>query len=474
MYYPKRRLAAFLVALIFFLPVVAAAGSFYLKNGDRVLFYGDSITEQRYWTVAVETYVRTRYPDLKVKFVNSAVGGATVTTNWTVSDATGSEHAPIDLSLKRDVFPYKPNIITIMLGMNDGKYQPFNQAIFDTYKDGYEYLIESLQSHLPGVKIVLIEPTPWDDITQTPSYPHNPKHAPGGYDSVMRRYGQFVRKLGAEHHLQVVDFHAPLVKLMEGAKQSDPSLADKIIPGRVHPGPSAELVMAQTLLKAWNAPATVSRVALNAADRKVEESENASVTDLAVSEGKVTWTQTDKALPYPIMTLHSTKWPQFPPDPFGGWTEEIFWPLPPLSGPDTNPVAKLVVHLSGMYQALDVETLRVAGLRPGDYTLKIDGRKVGKFNSEDLARGVNLAQCDTPMMEQADKVLTLVWHRVDIRFYGWRAIQVPLQKVETPGLQQAVSNILDVLSREQERLTAAAHVAAEAQPHHYELSPAAP
>ena len=51
-----------------------------MKKGDRVLFYGDSITEQRYWAVAVETYVRTRCPELPVKFVNSAVGGATVTT----------------------------------------------------------------------------------------------------------------------------------------------------------------------------------------------------------------------------------------------------------------------------------------------------------------------------------------------------------------------------------------------------------
>jgi hypothetical protein len=61
-----------------------AAGDFYLHNGDRVLFYGDSITEQRYYPVAVETYVRTRFPNLKVSFIDSAVGGARVTGNWAV------------------------------------------------------------------------------------------------------------------------------------------------------------------------------------------------------------------------------------------------------------------------------------------------------------------------------------------------------------------------------------------------------
>ena len=51
------------------------ADSFYLKNGDRVVFYGDSITDQRLYTVITETYVATRYPKLDVTFVHSGWGG---------------------------------------------------------------------------------------------------------------------------------------------------------------------------------------------------------------------------------------------------------------------------------------------------------------------------------------------------------------------------------------------------------------
>ncbi len=448
------------LALIVAGPALGASRRFALHNGERVLFYGDSITEQRYYPVAVESYVRTRFPNLDVKFRNSAVGGARVTGNWT---------APVDLSLSRDVFPFKPDIVTIMLGMNDGSYRPFDEAVFDTYKTGYEHIIQSLQSHLPGVKIVLIEPTPWDDITLAPSYPHNPQNAPGGYDSVMRRYCRFVRKLGAEHHLQVVDFHTPLVKLMEETQKTDPALAHKIIPGRVHPSPSTELVMAETLLKAWNAPAMVSEVQINAGASAVKRSRNAQVTDLSAGQGTISWTETDKALPYPIMTLHSTKWPQFPPDPYMGYTPDLFWPMPPLSSPEINPVAALVTKLSGMYEALDNETLRVSGLDKSEYTLKIDGQPVGTFSREQLAHGINLARYDTPMMDQAYKVLTLVWHRVDVRFYGWRAIQVRLEKIQAPGLQDAINNILAVLDRVQDRLAAEAHSAAQPRAHHYEL-----
>ena len=34
---------------------------FSLKDGDRVVFYGDSITDQRLYTTFTETYVVTRF-----------------------------------------------------------------------------------------------------------------------------------------------------------------------------------------------------------------------------------------------------------------------------------------------------------------------------------------------------------------------------------------------------------------------------
>jgi lysophospholipase L1-like esterase len=442
--------------------MAAAPPEFYLHNGDRVLFYGDSITEQRYYPVAIETYVRTRFPNLQVKFVDSAVGGARVTGNW----AAKSE----DVSLERDVFPFKPNIITIMLGMNDGEYRPFDQSVFDTYKTGYEHIIESMQAHLPGVKIVLIETTPWDDVTVPPAYRRNPQNLPGGYNDTLVRYCQFVKELGAAHHLMVVDFNTPLVKLLQEAEKINPALAGKILPGRIHPGASGELVMAQILLKAWDAPSRVSRVEINVSDKKVDQALNTGVSGLTTTGEGGSWTQDDKSLPYPIMTLHSTEWPQFPPDPFGRGPVSVFWKLPPLSGAQVNPVAALVVRLTKMYQELDSETLTVTGLTAPRYTLQIDGSTVGKFSSAELSAGVNLARYDTPMMEQADKVLELVWQEEDVRFYGWRAVQVALRNDETPGIQDAVNQLLARLNEERNDLMAQEHTAARPAPHRFELA----
>src|SRR5436190_9846507 len=87
-----------------------AEGNFYLHDGDRVVFYGDSITDQRLYTTFTESYVVTRFPKMNVSFVHSGWGGDRV---------TGGGGGSIDVRLKRDVFAYHPTVMTIMLGMND-------------------------------------------------------------------------------------------------------------------------------------------------------------------------------------------------------------------------------------------------------------------------------------------------------------------------------------------------------------------
>jgi len=59
--------------------VTAAYGQpFVLKDGDTVVFYGDSITAQRLYSKDVEEFLLTRYPALHVRFVNAGVPGDTV------------------------------------------------------------------------------------------------------------------------------------------------------------------------------------------------------------------------------------------------------------------------------------------------------------------------------------------------------------------------------------------------------------
>ena len=141
------------LALLFALPGLAKADSgFYLKEGDRVVFYGDSITDQRLYTTFTETYAVTRFPKTNMTFIHSGWGGDRV---------TGGGGGPIDVRLDRDVIAYKPTVVTIMLGMNDASYQAFREPIFNTYANGYKHIVEKLKADLPGVRLTLIKPSPY-------------------------------------------------------------------------------------------------------------------------------------------------------------------------------------------------------------------------------------------------------------------------------------------------------------------------
>ena len=71
-----------LTALLAIAAALPAQERFYLRDDDTVVFYGDSITEQRLYTTFVETYVVTRFPQPQVSFVHSGWGGDRVTGGW--------------------------------------------------------------------------------------------------------------------------------------------------------------------------------------------------------------------------------------------------------------------------------------------------------------------------------------------------------------------------------------------------------
>jgi lysophospholipase L1-like esterase len=396
-----------------------AQRDFYLKPNDRVVFYGDSITEQRLYTAFTETFVVTRFPKYRVAFTHSGVGGDRVTGGWM---------GPVDARLDRDVIPYRPTVMTIMLGMNDGAYRPFDAGIFDTYARGYEHILDRMKTACPGIRFTLIVPSPFDDVTRKPNW--DP-----GYNAVLVRYGEFVKELAQKQRQTVADLNGPLVAMLERANATDPALAQKIIPDRVHPGPGGHLIMAESLLKSWHAPALVSAVAIDARTARVAKAENAKVTDIAATGGALAWEQTDGSLPFPI--------------------------------DEKDPALMLAVKSSDFIEALDQQTLSVTGLAADRYTLKIDGTEVGSFSKAELASGVNLAVQPTPMVEQARAVHALTWKRLELHQTRWRSVQWPLLDTPSPALDRALA-ALDALDAE---IAAKQREAAQPKPHKFELTP---
>jgi lysophospholipase L1-like esterase len=414
------RLAGFasLALILGLTSAVRADAPFAIKEGDRIVFYGDSITDQRLYTTFVETYIVTRFPALNVSFVHSGWGGDRV---------TGGGGGRIDHRLSRDVFAYKPSVVTVMLGMNDASYRPFDQKIFDVYARGYAHLVESLKSNLPGVKITLILPSPFDDVTRKPNFE-------GGYNQVLIRYGQFVKELAEKEGAGIADLNTSVVAALKKAMEIDSAGAKELIHDRVHPGPAGQLLMAEALLKAWNAPAVVSWVELDAGSSKVMKEANAKVADLKV-DGTIAWTQLDSALPMPI--------------------------------DKKDQAIALAVKASDVEQALNQEILKVAGAGSPTYSLNIDGQKIADLTKDQLASGVNLAGFDTPMFRQAKAVHALTLEHNQLHFWRWRTVQVPNERRGFAGLLRATEG-LDALEAD---IVAEQRQKAKPTSHRFELVP---
>jgi len=259
----------------------AARADFALRPNDRVVFYGDSITEQRLYTTFVETFAVTRFPTLPLFFVHSGWGGDRV---------AGGGGGPIDLRLQRDVLAYNPTVMTVMLGMNDGGYRAFDQGVFDTYSTGISHILDTVQKGAPGVRFMLIQPSPYDDVTRAPNFP-------GGYNATLGRFSGFLQETAQKRNFGLADMNTPVVTMLQRANAIDAGLAQKIIPDRVHPGAGGHLIMAEALLRAWGAPAIVSDVSIDAGAKRVVRAQNTQVSGLQSSQtaagATISWTQNE-------------------------------------------------------------------------------------------------------------------------------------------------------------------------------------
>jgi lysophospholipase L1-like esterase len=402
-------------------PAVLLAGSYWsfgqgmtLRDGDRVVFYGDSITAQRLYTRFVEDFVLTRYPQLHIDFWNAGVPGDTVNGGYT-GDMTAR--------VARDVFPHRPTVLTCMLGMNDGYYMPFNEQYLGIYKDGYRKLLDALAAGAPSARVTLISPTPYDEVTHGTEFAH--------YNEVVSRHATFDKELAASSHYGFSDFNQAETTLLAMAMQKNLSLATLLVPDRIHPSEASHWVMAATLAKSWGLSPIVSSVRIDASNAKVTAGQNARVEDLAIADGKLQWTQIDDALPLPLNL--------------------------------EDPMIQFVLGASDL-AAMDQQVLRVEGLAAARYELRIDGHAIASFSREQLATGVNMALYSTPMEGQSKDVDGLEQKRTRLDETHF------ILAVEKPQVE-GVSGATDVMRAKDEELAKEQHKSAQPKPHHFELNP---
>ena len=340
-----------------------AVGAF--APGERVVFFGDSITHGGRYVGYLQLFAALRHPGWSVRCINAGIGG----------DSAGGGIG----RWQGDVMAMKPDRVFTMFGMNDVGRDNYKTLDCDEKTaaararalEHYEANNRRLADMMPasGVKTVFITPSPFDQYSQMEKENLAACNDPG-----LAACANIIRKIAGERNFGVVDFHAPMTELLK--KHPELHLCG---PDRVHPGAAGHLIMAALVLDAMHVPALVARASIDAAKGKADKirdglTENAVVTAVRRNaDGGVSFTYAPKALPFP-------KLPEYEAD------EKIY----PLT------------------EKLNREEIVVKGLKPGRYALSFDGVKVGSFTDEDLAKGVNVALLATPNQARAQATAKLV------------------------------------------------------------------
>lgn len=427
----------FALAIPVLLTASSLGGEFLIKDGDRVVFLGDSITEQRLYTTYIEAYALTRHPDWKLWFRNVGWGGD---TSWLrqrahpdekqlfAADADSQQKMVEDSvgrGLKRDVLPLKPTVVTIKFGMNDHAYQKFREDIFGAYVRSEGELAKVLEAN--GARVAFLTSQPIEEKRPDPDKDVK--------NQSLRQFSDGLKEVAAKQGATFVDQFAPYMAIMLRERAADPAA---FIGGgdAVHPGPAGHTIMAWAILKGLGATALVSKAEIDGAAGKVVAADGCRVTNLKVGTGTVAFDRSDDALPMPV-----------------------------------DAKAEPALKLAPILQDLDRYELQVTALPAGTYELSIDGESVGKASSEELAKGWNLAISAGPITKQAKEVLALVFQKNNQFYQRWRAVQL----YEFPGWAQSPeveSKRAAELARQDGQIAETeAQINAARQPksHHFEL-----
>ena len=408
---------------------LAAEPEFALRDGDRVVLLGDSITEQKLYTSYLEAYTLTRFPKQKFTFFGRGWGGDTAWLRMrsfpdekALHAATGDAQqklieASVDDPLKRDVIAVKPTLVMINFGMNDHNYEPFREDIIKTYVRSQTHLVKTLAKN--GARVVLLTPQPIENRSSNP--------ATDARNQALVKFAAGLKEVAAKEGATFVNQFDPYMAILQREHALDVNAS---IGGgdEIHPGPVGHTLMASIILQQLNAPALVSSAELDvAADQsaKLVNAAKCAVTNVKYQKNKLQFDRADECLPMPV---------------------------------DERAMAAL--KLAPVLDALNRYELKVTGLPADRYDIMIDGEFATTLTKQELAKGWNLAVSAGPISKQAKDVLALIIKKGPVVQTLWEA-GIHGRNAEIPGLQT-----------QHDDLVAQITAACQPKPHHFVIKPA--
>ena len=235
-----------------------------LQKGDRVAICGDSITEQKRYSVIMETYLTASVPELEITCRQYG---------WSGEQAGGFLNR-----MESDVLRFKPTFATTCYGMNDFRYVPFNEPIAEEYRKNETAMVQAFKK--AGARVLLGSSGIIDTV------PHWVKSAAGSKEDLNLSLSKFrnigIRVAKAEG-VAFADVYRPM--LLADFQAEKLHGAEFMVSGKdgVHPGWAGQVIMAYAFLKGMGLDGNIGTITYDAASGKATATAGHEV--LSSSEG---------------------------------------------------------------------------------------------------------------------------------------------------------------------------------------------
>lgn len=219
------RLSAFLISLAFAIPACADEP---LKKGEKIIFFGDSITaggvSPKGYVTLIKNELTEKNKNLGIEIIGAGVSGNKVPN--------------LQSRLAKDVLAKKPTIVVIYIGINDvwhSEKTPPQGTPADKFESGLKEIISKIKES--GARVVLCTPTVIGE-----------KKAGGNsLDAKLDEYAEISRKVAKDTGSQLCDLRKAFA---DHLSKNNPDDKEKgILTGdRVHLNDAGNKLVADTML----------------------------------------------------------------------------------------------------------------------------------------------------------------------------------------------------------------------------------
>lgn len=223
-----------------------------LPEEKRIVFLGDSITQGGGYIEIIEAALIAQHPESKFEIIPLGLSSETVSGLSEDGHAGGAFPRPdLHERLDRALEKAKPQLVFACYGMNDGVYFPLSAERTKAFQDGMKKLHDKVIAS--GARIIHLTPPVFDPV------PIKAKVLPGGLDKYPTPYQGYNEVLDAysdwllsmkKQGWDVLDIHGPFNAALAEKRKADPQFT--FSKDGIHPGPEGHLIMASSVLDAWN------------------------------------------------------------------------------------------------------------------------------------------------------------------------------------------------------------------------------